>query len=322
MDPSPEFSVICVCRNEGSFLSECVGSVLNQTEGSFEFILIDDHSTDDTWSLMQAAAAADARVTAFRNPTRGKVAGFNHAVDRARGRWIHLLGGDDLLVPSCLEECRRVIDAAGSRLSGIYHDYTILSKENGDLVGAASYGPWLAEAAVEQAWAKKCVIGGGFFVIRADHARSILWPQPVHWNNEDQVIAAVLKGLGEVRYLARPLYVYRMPDRHYSSVPTLATHQRGVMQYSEGLQLFQERSPVWGQLPAAARTEAERHFRHARLLGTPGWSLADAWRSRLGWRQLAMVLVLRYAPRLFPFLVAVYRWIWNLGVGIRSPARR
>jgi len=318
MNESPFFSVLCVCYNEEAWLRECIDSVRAQSDASWELVLVDDHSTDGTFNLMTAAAAADPRITALRNPTKGKVAGFNSAVERARGRWIHLLGGDDTLVPSCLEECRQVIDASSPALVGVYHDYSIVSKETGQNLGDSAYGPWLANATVEKVFRKKFVIGGGFFAIRTDAAREALWPQPVHWTNEDQVLAAVLKSLGEVAYLARPLYVYRMPAKHYSARPTPDSHRRGVMHFSEGLHLFKERSPRWASLPPDAIAEAERHFRHHQLISRPDWTLVQALRSRLRWTQLGMALVLRFAPRLFPELVTIYRRLWNMEIGTTS----
>ena len=132
MESTPLFSVLCVCWNEGAFLAEGIRSVLRQSEPSLELILVDDHSTDTTWEIMSAAAKEDPRVVILRNPTKGKVAGFNAAVALSKGQWIHLLGGDDMLAPTCLEACRKVIDSSSSDLSGVYHDYTILNKETGE----------------------------------------------------------------------------------------------------------------------------------------------------------------------------------------------
>jgi glycosyltransferase involved in cell wall biosynthesis len=323
METSPLFSVLCVCWNEEAYLGECLRSVLTQTEGSLELILIDDHSTDGTWALMTAAAAADPRVVAIRNPTKSKVAGFNHAVEQARGRWIHLLGGDDLLDRTCLEQCRKVIEAAGPELSAVYHDYTILNKETGAVMASAEHGPWLAEATVEEAWRKKYGIGGGFFAIRTDLARGVIWPQPVTWTNEDTALAAVLKVLGEVRHLPAPLYFYRLAEKHYYLVPTLESHRQDQIHYSAGLELLRERSPsAWDSLTPAARLEAERHFRHSELLKTSGWSILDAWKSDLGLRRFAMVAVYRCGPRAYNTFVGLHRKLRNLSLGFRMPGRR
>jgi glycosyltransferase involved in cell wall biosynthesis len=315
MTDPPLFSVLSVCYNEAAYLQECIDSVRGQSDPSWELILIDDHSSDATFEIMTAAAAADPRITALRNPVKGKVAGFNEAVDRARGRWIHLLGGDDILVSTCLMECRQLIESSPPSLVAVYHDYSIISKETGMDLGSRAYGPWLEMATVDNVIRKKLVIGGGFFAIRTEAAREALWPQPPHWTDEDQALASVLKGLGEVRYLARPLYVYRMPARHYSGNPTKESYRQGMRHFSEGMRLFKERSPRWAELPPTAIEEAERHLRHYELISKPDWTWREAWRSRLSCGQLGKALVLRHTPSLFPRLVGIHRWLWNLEIG-------
>ena len=173
MESTPLFSVLCVCWNGGAFLAEGIRSVLRQSESSLELILVDDHSTDTTWEIMSAAAKEDPRVVILRNPTKGKVAGFNAAVALSKGQWIHLLGGDDMLAPTCLEACRKVIDSSGPDLSGVYHDYTILNKETGETIETIIQGPWLTQASITQSIRKKYGIGGGFLAIRGPLARDM-----------------------------------------------------------------------------------------------------------------------------------------------------
>jgi glycosyltransferase involved in cell wall biosynthesis len=319
MTDPPFFSVLCVCYNEASYLQECLDSVRGQTDPSWELILIDDHSNDATFEIMTAAAAADPRITALRNPVKSKVAGFNHAVERSRGQWVHLLGGDDMLAPNCLQECRRVIEAAGPAPAAVYHDYTILNKRTGVTIRTAVHSPWLAEATVEAAWREKYGVGGGFIAIRHDLARTVIWPQPTDWKNEDTALAACLKVLGEVRYLPLPLYFYRLAEQHHYIVPTLESHLKDLVHFIAGLEQLRERRPdAWAALSPEALEEADRHFRHAALLSSPNWTLGQAWQSRLGMRRFAMASIYRCGPRAYSTLVGLYRWLRNLRVGLRS----
>lgn len=318
MPDPPFFSILCVCRNEERFLPAGIASIQAQTEPSWELILVDDRSADSTFDIMSAAAAADPRITAVRNPSEGKIAGYNQAAAVSRGRWVHLLGGDDELAPTCLEECRRLIEASPGSLVGVYHDYAIVSKESGEFMGNSAYGPWLESAPMEAVWRKKFIIGGGFMVVKGEVARTLIWPQPTHWYSEDHTLAAALKALGDVRYLARPLYIYRMPASHHSSTPTLDSHRRGLMHFGEGLQLFLERNPPSNAIPAAAVAEAGRHLRHHQLMKKQNWGIGEALGSRLRWNQFAMALIVRYAPALFPKLVFLYRRWWNIGIRTKS----
>jgi glycosyltransferase involved in cell wall biosynthesis len=321
MESTPLFSVLCVCWNEGAFLAEGIRSVLRQSEPSLELILVDDHSTDTTWEIMSAAAKEDPRVVILRNPTKGKVAGFNAAVALSKGQWIHLLGGDDMLALTCLEACRKVIEASGPSLSGVYHDYTILNKETGEEIGPTSHGHWLEKATIAQSWNKKYGIAGGFFTINAHYARTILWPQPTDWHNEDTTLAASLKVLGTVKYLPTSLYYYRLSKSHYHFEPTLASHRKDLVHYSDGLKLFRERWNAWTSLPTEALNEAERHIRHADLLSKSKWSVADAWRSDLGFRKFSMTLFYKCDERLFSIAMKLHRKLRNFSLGFKMPAR-
>ena len=321
MESTPLFSVLCVCWNEGAFLAEGIRSVLRQSESSLELILVDDHSTDTTWEIMSAAAKEDPRVVILRNPTKGKVAGFNAAVALSKGQWIHLLGGDDMLAPTCLEACRKVIDSSSSDLSGVYHDYTILNKETGETIETIIQGPWLTQASITQAIRKKYGIGGGFLAIRGPLARDIVWPQPVTWKSEDVALAVILKTLGEVKYVPEPLYLYRLAKSHTRYVPSLASRKCDLNHFCSGLQLFRQRSTAWNSLPAEAVAQAERHFRQAELLNKPEWSIIQALKSDLGFLGLLIALASRCDEQLYYRLVISYRRLRDLALGIRASKR-
>ena len=82
---SPPISVVIPDFNPGAFLPAAVQSVLNQSYGSFELLIIDDASSDATPRIAQAFAARDARVHYYRNPA-------NLGVARSRNRGVALWG--------------------------------------------------------------------------------------------------------------------------------------------------------------------------------------------------------------------------------------
>ncbi|MEI3405718.1 MAG: glycosyltransferase [Christensenellales bacterium] len=57
-----KISVILPCYNAAHYLGECLDSLLAQTMGDFEVLLVDDGSKDDTLSIAQKYAARDARI--------------------------------------------------------------------------------------------------------------------------------------------------------------------------------------------------------------------------------------------------------------------
>ena len=86
---SPPISVVIPAFNAGAFLPAAVQSVLNQSYGSFELLIIDDASSDVTPRIAQAFAARDARVHYYRNPANlGVARSRNRGVALAQHSWI------------------------------------------------------------------------------------------------------------------------------------------------------------------------------------------------------------------------------------------
>nr|WP_218880971.1 glycosyltransferase family A protein [Kineosphaera limosa] len=97
--------------NEQRYLPAMLDSVRAQTHSDWELLLVDDGSTDDTPTLVAAAAADDPRIRVVSSGTKlGKVAAFNAAYAAARGDIVCHVGGDDELVPAAL---RLRVDALG-----------------------------------------------------------------------------------------------------------------------------------------------------------------------------------------------------------------
>lgn len=94
----PEISVIMAARNEESVIEAAIDSILSQSFADFEFIIIDDGSTDTTPAVL--ARYADPRLVLLRNPVGlGLPASLNKGLAIARGRFIARMDADDLSMP-------------------------------------------------------------------------------------------------------------------------------------------------------------------------------------------------------------------------------
>lgn len=100
----PTLSVIMPAYNAGRFLGPAIESVLNQTWRDFEFIIIDDASTDGTRERIEAYAARDPRIRSEPNPKNlGVTRTLNRAIGLARGEWIARMDADDISYPQRFE---------------------------------------------------------------------------------------------------------------------------------------------------------------------------------------------------------------------------
>ena len=90
--------------NAARFLDESIPSILNQTFNNFEFIIVDDCSTDDTPSVIKKYADLDSRIIYLRNATRmDHLECRNIALRHARGIYVAELDADDIALPHRLE---------------------------------------------------------------------------------------------------------------------------------------------------------------------------------------------------------------------------
>src|SRR5699024_4400569 len=100
----PKVSVITPVYNAEKYLSETIESVLNQTYESFEYLLIDDCSTDNSTSIIKEFAKNDSRVKYIKLPENsGAAVARNKGLEKAKGRFIAFVDSDDKWYPEKLE---------------------------------------------------------------------------------------------------------------------------------------------------------------------------------------------------------------------------
>jgi hypothetical protein len=94
----PKISILCPVYNIERYIAQTIESVQAQTEQDWELLLIDDCSTDSSKAIMEQYAAKDNRLRIFSTPTNSWAhAAANVGLDNARGDYIAILDGDDVL---------------------------------------------------------------------------------------------------------------------------------------------------------------------------------------------------------------------------------
>jgi glycosyltransferase involved in cell wall biosynthesis len=122
MDDStaPLVTVITPAYNVARYIGETVDSVLGQTLGDFEYLVMDDGSADDTLAVAREHARADSRVRLVAGPHQGVVRTRNSALDLARGKYIAFLDGDDRWHPRFLEHQVALIESLPSGVGLVF----------------------------------------------------------------------------------------------------------------------------------------------------------------------------------------------------------
>jgi glycosyltransferase involved in cell wall biosynthesis len=110
-------SVVMPVLDAGPWLGESIRSILTQTHGALELIVVDDGSSDDSREIAAAAAAGDERVrTLFLEPLPGNTSSAraaNAGIAVARGDYIARMDGDDIALPHRLERELAFIEERG-----------------------------------------------------------------------------------------------------------------------------------------------------------------------------------------------------------------
>lgn len=100
-------SVVTPVYNGGRFLTECIESVLGQTHKNFEYIILDNGSTDDTGRIVASYARRDPRIRMHRNDrTLWVIDNWNRALEKIAptSRYCKILHADDAMYPDCMEK--------------------------------------------------------------------------------------------------------------------------------------------------------------------------------------------------------------------------
>lgn len=107
----PEISVVIACYNCEKYIAACLDSVLAQTFGDWEAIVVDDGSTDGTGGILSRYAVGDSRIRVVTQANRGQSAARNAALGLAAGRYVCFLDADDFydagFLSDLLREARR-----------------------------------------------------------------------------------------------------------------------------------------------------------------------------------------------------------------------
>lgn len=97
---TPRVSVLMSAYNSEKYIAEAIESILNQTFTDFEFIIINDGSTDNTAKIISDYAKSDKRIKFIDNKKNaGLIAALNQGLDFCRGEYIARMDSDDISLP-------------------------------------------------------------------------------------------------------------------------------------------------------------------------------------------------------------------------------
>ena len=112
-DPQPLVSVISPAYNHEKYIANCIDSVRAQTYTNWEMIIIDDGSSDSTFSIAGEYAGRDARIKPYTQKNIGifrLAESYNFALEKSSGKYIAILECDDVWFPEKLQKQVEVLE--------------------------------------------------------------------------------------------------------------------------------------------------------------------------------------------------------------------
>jgi glycosyltransferase involved in cell wall biosynthesis len=101
---NPLISVVMPVYNAEEYLAQAIDSILAQSYQNFEFIIVDDASTDNSWKILKEYASVHPQIKLIRNKWNEKQArAVTRAMDEAQGDFIARMDADDVSFPHRLE---------------------------------------------------------------------------------------------------------------------------------------------------------------------------------------------------------------------------
>ncbi len=119
--------------NGGRYLAKALDSLLAQDYQSWELVISDDCSTDDTEQVARAYAGGDGRIRYVRQTTNlGEMANFNFALSQARGSYFMWAADHDMWQPTFISRCVAALEAKPEAV--LAYPQSLLVDEDGAVV--------------------------------------------------------------------------------------------------------------------------------------------------------------------------------------------
>ncbi len=139
----PLVSILTPFKNVSDYLEDCLNSIIKQTYQNWELLIIDDHSTDNSYAIVEKYAKTDSRIKLFKNIDCGIISALQLAYSKSSGNYITRMDSDDIMTENKLNVMVNQL-----RIHGKKHVALGLVKyfsENGISDGYTKYETWINE---------------------------------------------------------------------------------------------------------------------------------------------------------------------------------
>lgn len=160
-------SILMPLKNAEPYLEECLNSIQNQSYRNWELLIVNDHSSDESFEIAKKYSQKDQRIRVFNQNESGIIPALRKAFSKAKGQYIHRMDADDKMpenkLSKLLEICHK--NGKGTIATGKVKYFSINAVSDGYL----KYQNWLNSLCEKNShWLdiyKECVIASPCWLI-------------------------------------------------------------------------------------------------------------------------------------------------------------
>lgn len=134
-------SIVVPFKNTSTFIAECLQSIINQTYSNWELCIVDDHSTDNSYNIVEAFAQNDNRIHLYKNDGVGIIDALKLAYSKSNGSFITRMDSDDVMASDRLQHMLNNLVSNGK--GHIALGFVRYFSEDGIGDGFSKYETWL-----------------------------------------------------------------------------------------------------------------------------------------------------------------------------------
>jgi glycosyltransferase involved in cell wall biosynthesis len=283
----PAVSVLMSAYNAQRYLDEAVSSILDQTFRDFEFIIIDDGSTDGSLAILKRFEALDPRIRLISRPNTGYCRALNEALSLARGKYVARMDADDICSSDRFEKQIRFLEehpevvVVGAAVEIIDGDGRLLLR---------TPKPTTDEEIQNAALSGHCLIVHSLAIIRREAMQAVGGYDESVYPSEDLDLWLRIGELGLLANLPDFLGKYRL---HTSSICATNTDRQKIKS-QEVSRRARERRGVKGEYTwtEPSRANADVDSQHAFMVKYGWWAFQSAQRTTAmlyAWRAIKRI---------------------------------
>lgn len=215
MEKEPLVSIIVPIYNVKKYLRECIDSILKQSYRNLEVILVDDGANDGSEKIVDEYAKKDQRIVAIHQKNGGQSRARNTGIDRARGKYISFIDGDDAIAPNFIKSLlSKMDDKTSLAVSAVYYRWLRSGREHG--VYTNRIRRRRKNESIENYMTFLLVIDGRMYssvnkLYRAEIIKKnrLYFTEKMKFAEDTRFVLAYLKKMkGQIEFILEPLYIY------------------------------------------------------------------------------------------------------------------